>query len=142
VLPLVVERIETEVKPALAASYLNCTVGFLDSTNQVLWIRVFDGLQISQNELIVTTNKIDSYGNPKYEVQKRQGRSAAIPSGYGTSLWTYMLIIRQLQQNDAGTYRCQIVVQGVQTYPYRDGTLIVQGKSSCLSRSELKRDRN
>jgi hypothetical protein len=138
VLPLVVERIETEVKPALATSFLNCTVGFLDTTNQVLWIRVKDGLQISQNELIVTQNKLDSFGNPKYEVHKREGRSPAVPQQYGsTSIWTYMLIIRQLHQNDAGNYRCQIVVQGVKNYPYRDGTLIVQGKFPIQRRVHL-----
>lgn len=123
-----VETIETEVKPALGVAYMNCTVGFLDAINQVVWLRVYDGAQISQNELIVIMNKLDSYGNPKYEVQKRQGRSAAVPAGYSSDLWTYMLIIRQLQQSDAGTYRCQIVVQGAQNYPYRDATLIVQGK--------------
>lgn len=92
------------------------------------WIRVSDLKIISQNQDIQVQNKPDSLGQLKYEVNSRPGRSPAVPPAYGSALTTYMLTIRQLQEDDSGLYRCQISQQGVsaQNYPYRDGLLIVQ----------------
>ena len=92
------------------------------------WIRLSDSKIISQNQDIQVQNKPDSLGQLKYEVNSRPGRSPAVPTGYGASLTTYMLTIRQLQEDDAGLYRCQISQQGAvaSDYPYRDGLLVVQ----------------
>lgn len=128
VLPTVVETIETETKPSLGAAFLNCSVAFEEHAQyQVAWVRVRDNQQLSLRDQIVVQNKEDALGQLKYELLIKSGRSPAVPSAYGAQLTTYQLIIRQLQADDSGYYRCQIVIPSANPpYPHRDGLLIVQ----------------
>ena len=54
-------------------------------------------------------------GYQKYDVQRRKIGE----------MMTYMLIVRRLVLNDAGTYTCQINVKASNVHPSKNGILVV-----------------
>ena len=62
-------------------------------------------------------------GYEKYDVERRQTGD----------MTTYMLIVRRLVLNDAGTYTCQINVKASPIHPSKNGILVVLSQSSTLS---------
>ena len=68
----------------------------------------------------VINEEVDGY--QKYDIQRRQ---------FG-DMTTYMLIIRRLVLNDAGTYTCQINVKASHIHPSKNGILVVLSESVYL----------
>ncbi|BFZ14002.1 hypothetical protein BsWGS_17041 [Bradybaena similaris] len=114
--PEIVDEIWPEVQPVGRTGRLNCTVARLNE-NTVEWSRISTRELISSGESIMIKNDFLS-GVRKYEVQKR----------INVDRVTYMLVVRRLLQQDAGTYQCQVRIQSVANtqWPKKLGTISVQ----------------
>lgn len=81
------------------------------------------GQTISVGETIEMLNPAIG-GLRKYEVQTRRNVDRV----------THMLVIRRLQQQDAGQYKCTVRIASVANnqWPTKIGTITVQGRFVCL----------
>ncbi|ESO93974.1 hypothetical protein LOTGIDRAFT_228659 [Lottia gigantea] len=115
--PEIVDEIWPEVKPIGRTGRLNCTVANKEP-HVVQWTLLGQEVEvISQDESIYIMNPIMG-GLRKYEVQVRQAENRM----------TYMLIIRRLREQNAGTYECSVLITGADNtkWPKKLGLLTVQ----------------
>lgn len=114
--PRITMEIWPEIKRVGMTGYLNCTVT-RQSNNKVQWIHKNSETVLTSDDRIeiddVINEEVDGY--QKYDIQRRQ---------FG-DMTTYMLIIRRLVLNDAGTYTCQINVKASHIHPSKNGILVV-----------------
>ena len=96
---------------------------------QVQWINKNTETVLTSDDRIEIDDIINEIvdGYQKYDVQKRKIGD----------MTTYMLIVRRLVLNDAGTYTCQINVKASHIHPSKNGILVVLSQysftcSSCM----------
>jgi hypothetical protein len=79
-------------------------------------------VMISIDQLVVRRNRHVEGGMPKYEVLMKMADQKG---------WTFTLVIRALTSDDAGEYKCVLMLDGLEhsSYPYQIGLLVVQCKS-------------
>ncbi|XP_074659021.1 lachesin-like [Tubulanus polymorphus] len=116
---VITKSIRGQIVHTGATAYLNCTVSN-PFNYPVHWWRIIgpkNMVPLATNTGINIINYPVSNGKNKYEIllKRQSGR-----------IKQYVLVIRSVQQEDAGKYRCQIAVPNVVDSPFKDGSLVVQ----------------
>ncbi|XP_064651069.1 lachesin-like [Lineus longissimus] len=120
----IASKIDTESKPAGSTGMLNCTL-LSRSRAQLVWQKlekvngVESPVMYSIDEKIVKRNRQLDNGKMKYEILLSRAEQKG---------WTFTLVIRALTSDDAGEYRCLLLIDGVDhnRFPFQDGLLVVQ----------------
>ncbi|GAB1601872.1 lachesin-like [Argonauta hians] len=115
--PSIVDDILPDIKRIGETGMLNCTVARLGS-NSLTWTKSSTGDLLSRGKKIHVINT-EIEGRKRFEVIERNDRKA--------DRITFTLIIRFLQEDDAGRYICKIETLGSKPdeYPQKYGTITV-----------------